>query len=284
VTPGGAYSWEQAVLWLRSQPEQVDIVRAGYYDDPLLAAAQRYERSDEWQAVRGLLPDARGCRALEVGAGRGIVSYAFARAGFTVTASEPDGSEIVGAPAIRRLVGEAHLAIDVIQAYSEQLPFQSKQFDLVFARAVLHHTRSLERACGEFFRVLKPGGRLIAIREHVISRPQDLAAFLEAHPLHHLYGGENAFLLREYVHAIRRAGFPRVGVVSPFANAINLAPSTPATILRELAERVSGGNLVLRRALVSAFAIPGAWAVVRTLLRVVDNRPGRLYSFIATRP
>ena len=284
MTPGGAYTWEQAVLWLRSQPEQVDVVRAGYYDDPLLAAAQRYERSDEWQAVRGLLPDARACQALEVGAGRGIVSYALARAGFAVTASEPDGSEIVGAPAIRRLAGEAHLPIEVIQGYSEQLPLPSKQFDLVFARAVLHHTSSLERACGEFFRALKPGGRLIAIREHVISRRQDLAAFLEAHPLHHLYGGENAFLLREYVHAIRRAGFPRVRVLSPFANAINLAPSTPASILRELAERVSGGSLVLRRALVTAFVIPGAWAVARTLLRVVDNRPGRLYSFVATRP
>jgi len=73
-------------------------------------------------------------------------------------------------------------------------------------------------------------------------------------------------------------------VLSPFANAINLAPSTPASILRELAERVSGGSLVLRRALVTAFASPGAWVVARTLLRVVDNRPGRLYSFVATRP
>ena len=284
MTPGGAYSWEQAVLWLRSQPEQVDIVRACYYDDPLLAAAQRYERSDEWQAVRELLPHAQGCRALEVGAGRGIVSYALARTGFAVTASEPDGSEIVGAPAIRRLACEAHLPIEVIQGYSEQLPFPSEQFDIVFARAVLHHTRSLARACGEFFRVLKPGGRLIAIREHVISRREDLAAFLEGHPLHRLYGGENAFLLREYVHAIRLAGFTGVRVFSPFANAINFTPSTPASILLELAERVSGGNLLVRRTLVTAFTIPGAWAVVRTLLRVVDNRPGRLYSFVATRP
>ena len=285
MSPGGeANHWERAILWLRSQPDQIDIVRAGYYDDPLVVAAQRYERSEEWHAVRGLLPDSRGCRALEVGAGRGIVSYALAREGFSVTALEPDGSEIVGAPAIRRLASEAHLPIEVVQEYSEQLPFPSNYFGLVFARAVLHHTRSLERACAEFFRVLKPGGRLIAIREHVISRPQDLAAFLEAHPLHRLYGGENALLLRDYLQAIRWAGFPRVRVLSPFENAINLAPSTPSSILQELAERVSGGNHLVRRALATAFAIPGSWAVARTLLRMVDNRPGRLYSFIAMRP
>jgi SAM-dependent methyltransferase len=285
VSPGGEASpWEQAILWLRSQPDQIEIIRAGYYDDPLVVAAQRYEGSEEWHAVRGLLPDPRGGPALEVGAGRGIVSYALARAGFTVTALEPDGSAIVGAPAICRLASETGLPIEVIQEYSEELPFPSQHFGLVFARAVLHHTASLERACAEFFRVLKPGGRLIAIREHVISRPRDLAEFLEAHPLHRLYGGENALLLREYLQAIRCAGFPRVRVLSPFENAINLAPSTPSSILQELAERVCGGNQLVRRALTTAFAIPGSWAVVRTLLRMVDRRPGRLYSFIAVRP
>ncbi len=32
--------------------------------------------------------------------------------------------------------------------------------------------------CREFFRVLKPGGRLIAVREHVISSKNDLPVFL----------------------------------------------------------------------------------------------------------
>ena len=45
-------------------------------------------------------------QALDVGAGRGIASYALAREGFTVTVLEPDDSHLVGAGAIRSLAEE----------------------------------------------------------------------------------------------------------------------------------------------------------------------------------
>jgi hypothetical protein len=37
-----AITWEEAVLWLRNQPDQAELVRACFYDDPLPAAAERY--------------------------------------------------------------------------------------------------------------------------------------------------------------------------------------------------------------------------------------------------
>ena len=82
-------------------------------------------------------------------------------------------------------------------------------FDVVFARAVLHHTRDLDGACREMFRVLRPGGIFIAAREHVISKEADLGQFLDQHPLHHLYGGEHAFLLDRYIGALNERGFFR---------------------------------------------------------------------------
>ena len=277
------HTWEQAVQWLREQPEQQELVLAAYYDDPLPAAAERYWRSEEWQAIRPLLPPTPGL-ALDVGAGRGIASYALAKEGFAVTALEPDASALVGAQAIRGLAEASGLPIEVTQEFSERLPFADAQFDVVFARAVLHHTSDLAAACGEFYRVLKPGGRLLAVREHVISRPEDLPVFLDLHPLHKLYGGENAFLLPQYEAAIRAAGFRLYRVLAPFDSAINYSPYTGASLRDELAARITRQLPVAKRLVAGLLGLPPLWAVARRVLGRVDHRPGRLYSFIAQRP
>ena len=268
--------------WLREQPDQHELVLAAYYDDPLAGAADRYWRSDEWHAVCSYLPPTRG-RALDVGAGRGIASFALAREGFSVTALEPDASALVGAGAIRALAGETALPIEVTQEFSEGLPFDDASFDLVFARAVLHHTRDLAAACREFHRVLKPGGRLLAVREHVISRREDLRSFLAAHPLHHLYGGEHAYQLAEYQQAIAAAGFRSVETLRPFDSAINLAPHTLASVRQELAARASAKLPGTERVLNAALRRRKLWAAARAVLNRVDRRPGHLFSFVAER-
>src|SRR5664279_2045323 len=76
-------SWEEAVVWFRNQPEQKQVARDAFYDDPLTDAAARYHASEEWRAVSEILHSRHG-RALDVGAGRGIASYALARDGFKV--------------------------------------------------------------------------------------------------------------------------------------------------------------------------------------------------------
>lgn len=277
-------TWEEAVIWLRDQHEQVDLVNACYYDDPLVGAAERYFHGEEWQHVQHFLPrTCDGMRALDVGAGRGIASYALAREGFKVTALEPDASALVGADAIRSLAQETGLPIQAVQEFSERLPFPNAEFDVVFARAVLHHTRDLEAACRELHRVLKPGGLLLAVREHVISRPEDLPAFLEIHPLHRLYGGEHAFLLAEYQKALLSAGFRIEHQLAPLSSPINYAPQTRASLRQEIAQR-------LKRVPLLGFLAPPLLSIsflfdlILAAAALVDRRPGRLYSFVCRKP
>jgi SAM-dependent methyltransferase len=271
-------TWEEAVLWLRAQPDRQQLVFDAFYDDPLIAAAGRYFDSDEWRAVSTILQGRRG-RALDVGAGRGIASYALARSGFAVTALEPDASPIVGAGAIRALAAEARLPIEVADAVSEQLPFPDGMFEVAFARAVLHHTSDLDAACREIFRVLAPGGILVAAREHVISRETDLGRFLERHPLHHRYGGEHAFLLDRYVGALKAAGFSAVEVLSPLNSPINLFPYTLDTLRDSVIAKISqklAGERFWRWML-------GSDRIFQSLVSMAspfDSRAGRLYSFV----
>lgn len=263
-------SWEASVRWLKTQPEQAELVRACFYDDPLIVAAKRYYESGEWQAVEALMPTKTG-RALDIGAGRGIASYALARGGWEVVALEPDPSMEVGAGAIRNLAAETGLSIAVEENWGETLPFADESFDLIHARQVLHHAHDLDQLCREASRVLKKGGVFIATREHVISREEDLQAFLDSHPLHRLYGGEHAYTLGRYLAAIAQSGIKLEKVLNPFASDINLYPDTIDALKQRIADRLKLPSRLIPRALIS-------------LLGARNATPGRLYTFVGRKP
>ncbi len=268
------------MAWLLAQPEHHELCRACYYDRPPLAAAQRFWASDEWQALRGYMPAPCGA-ALDVGAGMGVAAYALARDGWRTVALEPDASELVGAGAIRRLAGEAGLAVEVVQEWGESLPFQDASFDLVHARQVLHHARELPRFCRELYRVLKPGGVLLATREHVVSSSAQLPAFLAGHALHRYYGGENAFTRDTYRRALTGAGLQLLHDLGPLQSVINYAPFTEHSLADEVirrAGRLPGGALLARTLLAPMWR-----RAALSVLSRLDRRPGRLHTFVARR-
>lgn len=227
------------------------------------------------------MPQPHGA-ALDVGAGMGIASFALASAGWKTVALEPDASDLVGAGAIRRLSVEGGVPIEVVQEWGETLPFAAGAFQLVHARQVLHHARDLRRFCAELFRVLAPGGLLLATREHVITDAAQLPEFLDRHPLHKLYGGENAHPLAVYLGALQQAGFEVRRTLGPLQSVINYAPFSEQDLCdaaSDKAARIPGG-----RALAAVLlARPWRRTALGWLSRL-DRRPGRLYTFVAQRP
>jgi ubiquinone/menaquinone biosynthesis C-methylase UbiE len=270
-------SWEEAVQWLRNQPGQEYLVQSCYYDDPIETAAERFSNSEEWQAVTELLKDHIPGKVLDIGAGRGISSYSFAKAGCQTIALEPDSSDVVGAGVIRALSAVTNVPIEIAQNYGETLPFDNNTFDIVYGRAVMHHARDLNQFCKEVARVLKPGGVFIGTREHVISSHDDLDSFLDGHALHKLYGGENAFLVTEYTDAITGANLNLEKTIAPSSSVINYAPATitefKAQTTKSLARFI--GPLAKLEALQNIYL---------TYRDIKSNSPGRHYSFIGVKP
>ena len=126
---------------------------------------------------------------------------------------------------------------------------------------------------------IRPGGLVITLRDHVISGPSQLPAFFEKHPLHHLYGGENAFEIGQYRTALTDAGLRIKHELGSLASVINYAPMTQDQIRKGIADQVGGRLPFLAGTLRLGLAcLPfGAISAVATS---VDRRPGRLVSFI----
>ena len=272
-------TWEEAVQWLKSQDDRQELVKACYYDDPLLESAQRFVNSEEWQAVHDISKDWMHGKVLDLGAGNGISSYAFAIAGCQVTALEPDPSEIVGAGAIAKLAKEANLDIEIIQNFGESLPFVDNSFDIVHGRQVLHHAKNLPKLCQEAARVLRPNGLFIATREHIISEYQDLEIFLQTHPLHQLYGGENAFLLKQYYEAIAQAGLILRDSYGQYQSVINYAPTTRSQHQQNIANKLE--KYLGSRLAKWICSQPNFIELINNIYTRRDRTPGRLYSFVA---
>lgn len=280
-------TWEEAVLHFRKTADP-KVVRQCYFHEDILDAVQDFSISEEFKSTISLLglQPTKPLRVLDLGAGNGIASFAFAQLGCTVVAVEPDPSSIVGANAIRSL--NDHLPpqyhIEVIESVGESLPFSNHQFDLVYARQVLHHASNLHLLLAQIFRVLKPGGRLFSVRDHVVNNDVDLQLFLKNHLLHRFYGGENAFSLAFYREAILSSGLMIERMIPPLSSVINFFPSTEGDVSMRIRGLMKNQMNPLSYALSRFF--PPAWVIARygdSASAQLDD-PGRLYSFICRKP
>lgn len=266
--------WEDAVQKCLDSPELSDLARDAYFGNPV-DAANRFYNSCEYKELKKIIPSTPK-KALDLGAGNGILSWALAKDGWDVTAIEPDSSTLVGAGAIRELVKQTKININVIEAMGEDIPIEAELYDLIVARQVLHHANDLDQFCKEIARLSNPDTIIITLRDHVISNKNQLPDFLNKHPLHNLYGGENAFTLKEYRNAFKNANINIMKEIKSFDSVINYDPMTKNDIIGQILD-ASGPLRIFVKILINI--IP--FFIVLRVLSFIDNRPGRLVSFIA---
>ncbi len=94
-------------------------------------------------------------RLLEVGCGNGA---------FAARCQGELGCQVVALDLSEAMVEAARaLGVAAIVGNVEALPFAAESFDAVVAAWMLYHVPDLDRALSEIHRVLRPGGRLVAI-------------------------------------------------------------------------------------------------------------------------
>ena len=268
-------NWHETIEFIRKDPAYEQLVKEAYFSADLKYNVEAFKNSPEFNETLKLISSLNleeSQSILDIGAGNGISSVALALEGKNVVALEPDPSDSIGAGAIEKMKLEYQLSnLEVIISYGEDMPFENDSFDIVYARQTMHHANNLEQFTKSIYRVLKPNGVLFTIRDHVITDAKDKKNFLNKHPLHKFYGGENAYTLDEYKHALISAGFKLSKIIGPGDSVINYSPWNKerlASFLKNKFGRYAINNLILNL----------AWSFI---LYRQNKLPGRLYSFIA---
>lgn len=144
---------------LNKQPAQV----AAMFDQ----VAARYDRTNAmlsfgnaalWRVATTKAVNPRvGERILDIAAGTGTSSAALAKSGASVVAADfSEGMIRVGR---ERQAGNPN--IEFVQADATALPFADNEFDAVTISFGLRNVVEPQKALAEFYRVTKPGGRVV---------------------------------------------------------------------------------------------------------------------------
>ncbi len=138
-----------------SEPLITDFdARAQTWDD-----AQKIERAKTVAAaMRRAVPLTRSMKALEYGAGTGLLSFCLRDALGPITLA--DSSAGMRAVAEQKIAAAGASDMRVIDLDLMRDPVPPERYDLIFSMMTLHHVRDVPRVFAAFHAMLEPGGRV----------------------------------------------------------------------------------------------------------------------------
>lgn len=139
----------------------------------------------------------------DLGAGEGLVSQLLAHRAERVWCIDNSPKMVEVGTELAKKNGLANLTYKLGDI--EQVPLADKSVDLAILSQALHHAAHPQRAVDEAFRILKPGGQLLALdlKEHTFEKA------------HELYGDLWLGFKESALHAfLKKAGFQQVEVTT----------------------------------------------------------------------
>lgn len=122
----------------------------------------------EWHALRGLLPDMKGKRVLDLGCGYGWhCKYAVEQGADSVVGIDLSEKMIEKA---RQINADPRIEYRVVAL--EDFDYGTQQFDVVISSLALHYVASFDGICRDVWGCLKKGGDFIFSVEHPIFTAQ----------------------------------------------------------------------------------------------------------------
>ncbi|MEW9700549.1 class I SAM-dependent methyltransferase [Paenibacillus sp. SI8] len=147
-------------------------------------------------------PIAKGQRVLEVGCGTGRTACYLAEQGLDVTAIDIRPEMIAKAKIRAEKLG---MQVRFMEGDVCQLPCEANSFDVVMVESVTNFADA-QKAVAEYYRVLKPGGKLY---DREVIRIKEMTPVIHG-ALCGFYGVNKLFSINEWANLLEISGFTQV--------------------------------------------------------------------------
>jgi SAM-dependent methyltransferase len=153
-------------------PRRMRLDDEGFVRGQYASMAKLETRISVWQPdADGRSPQDVALAALAEATPAGLLEVGCGTGAFAARCAAELGCEVIALDSSREMVAATRArGIEAVAGDVQRLPFADATFDSAVAAWMLYHVPDRDRAIGELARVLRPGGRLIAIttgRDHL---------------------------------------------------------------------------------------------------------------------